>query len=82
MRHIDETPQDKEFLRQFNEDVYSLAGCVIEMLETTPSLVLSPVLRKLVLDKAKDVQAQHGPLKMHLCVDNPGDPLTKWKESA
>jgi hypothetical protein len=78
MRHIDEQPEDVKFLKQFNDDVDSLAGCVIEMLETTPQMVLSPVMRKLIVDKAKEVKAQHGPLKLHLCVDNPSKPLTRW----
>lgn len=30
--------------------------------------------------KAKEVKAIHGPLKGRLCVDNPGEPLTVWKD--
>lgn len=76
-RHIDYHPADQAALDTFIRDVEMLAGLVVEMLETSPATVLSPYHRRMVVEKAKEVQEQRLRFSGRLCVDNPGEPLTE-----
>lgn len=77
-RICDVHSDDVEFLKLFNEQVQMLTGMVKEIIEDEPKLLFSPVMRKLLADKAKEVNSLHGPLLHRLCVDNPGEPLKPW----
>ena len=74
-RICDTCEEDTQFLANFNDQLKMLTGMVVEIIETEPRMLLSPVMRQLLLSKAKQVDAMHGPLALRLCVDNPGEPL-------
>lgn len=78
---IDQSDADVLFLQTFNAELESLIGCVIEIFEDEPRMLLSPTFRKMVADKAKLVKSLHGPLKLRLMVDNPGNDLIPWKDA-
>jgi len=74
-RHIDYYAEDTVFLADFEKQVETLTGLVTEMLETNKVLVLSPVMREMVVDKAKEVLSKLNAVKWKLCVDNLNEPL-------
>ena len=74
-RICDVHPDDVKLLERFNEQVQMLTGMIKEIIEDEPRMLLSPVMRRMLSDKAKEVESLHSPLRMRLCVDNPGEPL-------
>jgi hypothetical protein len=74
---IDWQEGDNEYIGQFHHNVDMLTGMVKEMMVTTPSMVLSPVLREMLVEKAAQVEKQSWRIKTHgrLRVDNLGEPL-------
>lgn len=72
--------EDVKFLAKFNEQLQMLTGMVKEIIEDEPRMILSPVMRRMLADKAKEVESLHAPLRQRLCVDNPGKPLEPYKE--
>ncbi len=79
-RTCDVCQADLKFLERFNEQVQMLTGMVKEIIEDEPRMILSPVMRRMLADKAKEVESLHAPLRQRLCVDNPGKPLEPYKE--
>lgn len=74
---VDTSDADRQFVLVFMEDVKMLAGIVREMVEEDSRLLLSPVMRQLLIDKAKDVQQRWSAISPYpLFVDNPGADLT------
>lgn len=67
----DESLEDAAFVARFVEDVETLAGLAVEMMVEHRSMVLSPVFRRMLAEKAYDVQSRLGPLKNILHADNP-----------
>lgn len=72
---IDYYKEDEEFLGLFLDDVYMLAGMAIEMMETNPQTLLSPIFRKSLADRARQVQSRLLPLKDVLAINSLEDPL-------
>jgi hypothetical protein len=78
-RRICETgPEDEQFLNNFSEQVAMLTGMVKEIIEEEPRMLLSPVMRRMLADKAREVESLHAPLRGRLVVDNPGQPLQRF----
>jgi len=77
-RYCDVCQADVKFLERFNDQVAMLTGMVQEIIEGEPQMILSPVMRRLLVDKAKEVESLHAPLRRRLCVDNPGNPLEPY----
>lgn len=75
-RMIDTHPDDEKLLETFNHEVWMLYGMVGEMMED-PKMLLSPVMRRMLADKAAAVASLHQPIRNRLAVDNPGEPLTR-----
>lgn len=76
--HCDTCDEDQAFLEKYNEQVDMLYGMVQEMVRESTHLLLSPVMRRMLAEKADEVQSMHRPLRMRLRIDNPCDPITKW----
>lgn len=74
--------EDAEYLDTFSEQVAMLTGMVNEIIVQEPRMLLSPVMRRLLSDKAAEVEALHGPLRGRLVVDNLGGPLKPYKKEA
>lgn len=66
---------DQEFVREWLTEVDKLADVVIESMETNTVSLLSPVIRKLVVDHARKVQEMKHRIGPGLYVDNLGAPL-------
>lgn len=79
-RMCDVCHADLKLLERFNEQVQMLTGMVKEIIEDEPRMILSPVMRRMLADKAKEVESLHAPLRQRLCVDNPGKPLEPYTE--
>ncbi len=74
---VDTSTQDREWVEKFEHQVGMLAGMVIEMAEDNKQLLLSPVFRELLVDKAKLVKGLLSRVHRKLVVDNPGNDL-EW----
>lgn len=74
-RTCDVCSEDLAFVERFNEQVRMLTGMVKEMVVDEPRVLLSPVMRRLLADKAAEVESLHAPLRHRMVVDNPGEPL-------
>lgn len=72
---------DVIFLQQFNDQLQMLTAMVKEMLVEEPKLLLSPVMRKALANKAAEVESLHAPLRQYLVADNPGQPFKPWEAS-
>lgn len=72
---IEFTKSDADYLNAYKQAVELLYGVVIEMLTTERTVLLSPVFREIVLDKAREVEQKHRAIHVMLCVDNPAKPL-------
>lgn len=73
---LDSQEGDREFLDNYEEQVKMLAGLVIEAVEENPQYLLSPILRKVMIDKAKEVQRIRSKFAgEEIYVDNCGTPL-------
>ena len=70
--HVQCTEQNRKFVEEYQNDTNILCGLVVEMIETNPQTLLSPIFRQLLLDRAKLVKKKHGKLVRKLFVDNPG----------
>ena len=74
--HIDVHDSDRDWLKQHFEDVDQLIGLVKEMFGDRPTCLLSPVLRRMILDHANHVETQRRKLAgRELLMDNPGSPI-------
>lgn len=69
---------DRKFVAEFYETAELLANCVIEMVETRPANLLSQSMRKLLVDKAKEMLGYSRPLFNRLAADNLGNDLKPW----
>lgn len=67
--------RDQAVLKDYIEAVDTLSELVIEMVGDQPINLLSPLMRKLLVQKAHDVKARHGEIRVRLYVDNPGPSL-------
>lgn len=74
-RTIDYQNGDVEFLAEFEKQLEMLYGMVEEMFVENKACLLSPVMRQLLIDKARSVKARHEALRYKLCVDNLNGPL-------
>lgn len=77
---VDESEQDSAYVEKFAKELEMLTGIVHELLVDEPRMILSPVMRQLLIDKAKSVKALFGPMKGRIHVDNPSEPLKPWNE--
>jgi hypothetical protein len=81
-RIIDESTFDKRVVDELQKRIEHVTGCVVEMVETHPSTLLSPLFRELLLKEAKELQALSRATMYRLCIDNPvGDKAWKSVES-
>lgn len=78
-RTIDYNPEDVQYLDRFSDELAMLTAMVREILVDEPKLLLSPVMRRVLSDKAALVESLHSPLRKLLAVDNLGDPLKPAK---
>ncbi len=74
-RTIDVNKEDVELLERFIESVKMLTGLTEEAFVTNKTYLLSPILRKIIADKGREVDKLCGKLSLKLCVDNPGEPI-------
>lgn len=83
-RHCSNGPAAKATAARLLDSVQMLAGCVIEMMEKNPAMVLSPVMRRLLLDQAKALDAMLPLVGPAICVDIPEGALegASWLKSA
>ena len=73
---IDVQPGDRQWLLLHGESIDDLVGLVLEMFVDHRDYLLSPVLRKIVVEKAEQVKSQRSKLAgMNYCLDNPGNVL-------
>lgn len=68
---------DEAWVAKFEDEIQMLTGMVLEMMEENRQLVLSPVMRRLLADKARLVDQIHGKVRGRIVVDNPAEPLQK-----
>lgn len=76
--HCETCDEDEDFLNEYQKAVEMLYGMVIEMMTENPATVLSPLFRKMLADKAREVKSMHDPLSLYMRVDNLGNPIKKW----
>lgn len=76
--HCETCDEDEDFLHEYKMAVEMLYGMAIEMMTENPATVLSPRFRRMLADKAMEVESMHGPLGLYLRIDNLGDPIKKW----
>jgi hypothetical protein len=74
-RTLDTSQADCRFVEEFERQVAMLAGMVHEAIEVTPTYLRSPIMRKLLSDKAREVAGLLRPLRGRLAADNPGEDL-------
>ena len=74
---IDRNTADDKSILAYRKNIEAVAECVIEMLEKNLATVLSPVLRQLLVDRAKTLLWQHQKIeaKGGIHLDNPGPPV-------
>jgi hypothetical protein len=75
-RICDTNAEDYKFLEKFEDELDMLTGMCAEMLETNKVLLLSPVMREMLAEKAKLVASMRRKLMFKLVVDNPCEPLS------
>jgi hypothetical protein len=63
------TDQHKRLMDDFQRHTEELTWLVLEIVRDEPKLLLSPVFRKMMADKAEMVQGLHQSVKGHLYVD-------------
>lgn len=71
---------DRKYIREFENLVATLVGLVIEAHEITPAMLLSPNVRKVLAEKAKQVGRHLGPIRTRLVADNLNEDLKPWSE--
>lgn len=69
---IDTSESDRMFVERFMHEVHMLAGMVKEMFVEEKVLLLSPIMRELIADKARLVADMRLTLQNHVCADNLG----------
>lgn len=74
-RTIDVQDGDDAVIREFVDEVRTLAGLVIEGVGDHPEYLLSPIMRKLMVEQAKKVEHYNIQIGMTLMADNPVAPL-------
>lgn len=72
---IDTSTEDITFIETFKKDLEMLTGMCNEMFVENKVMLLSPVLRELLSDKAVVVKNKFDKIKWRLYVDNPGENL-------
>jgi len=73
---IEYNREDTAFLEKFQEELLTLTGLIEETFVQNPVILLQPVYRKMLIDKARAVEAMHAAIRKHkLFIDNPCDPL-------
>ena len=77
---IDESTEDVAYVQHFAEQLDMLIGMVNEILVDNPQMLLSPVMRNLLSEKAKNVKSIWRPMKGRIHVDNPCQPLQAYRE--
>lgn len=70
---VDTSESDREYVREFENDVAMLCGMVQEMFIENKAMLLSPVLRDLIIEKAARTQVKLRKLQNKLAADNPCD---------
>lgn len=70
---IDTSEADRKYVARFEEAVKDLCDGCVEMMETNPSFLLSPVFRKMMADSARRVREMADRLSNRLRADNPGE---------
>ncbi len=70
-RIIDVTPEGQELLSQLHHLIDIVSGGAIEMLETSPTIILSPIMRRMLCDSSKELKALHLRLYNAMCLDWP-----------
>lgn len=68
-READASGASGSSLDAYLSDVDRLCALVVEMVGEQPATLLSPVLRRVFLDAARQLQAQHARLRWRLRVD-------------
>lgn len=74
-RIIDVQEGDPAWVAKFESDIRNLCGLVEEAFETNKLILLSPVFRELIRDRARQLESKLNIVRNRLCVDNIGDPL-------
>lgn len=76
-RTIDVQDGDKEWVELFMEEIRMCCGMIEEAFEENKTLLLSPVMRALIRDRGRKLEAMRQKVINRVCVDNLGEPLSK-----
>lgn len=76
MRRIGWTKKDELRLDRYKDDVDKLIGLTEEIFGEQKILLLSPIMRKIVLDQAVKTREIHNKIKDYLCTDIPENYFT------
>jgi len=72
---IEYNESDPSFVIEYQNRVNQLSAVIIEMMEKNPALILSPVFRELMVEKAKELDKYNAKVYGKLHVDNSFAPL-------
>lgn len=76
-RTIDVQDGDQQWVDDFVDDVRTVCGLIEECFVEHPATLLSPILRQLVVDRARQLEAKRIKILCKLCVDNLHGPLSE-----
>ncbi len=66
---VDVSDESKKYTDEMNSEIYNLAGMVVEMFEENKVMLLSPLFREMIINKAKLVQELHGKVSNRIYID-------------
>jgi ribosomal protein L13 len=74
-RTIDIQDGDDAWVEKFTKDIDDVCGMIEEAFERNPAMLLSPVIRGMLREKAKELEKKLEVVRGRVCVDNPSIPL-------
>jgi hypothetical protein len=81
-RICEQTEGGNKILKDFMDSVHSLAGMTVEMFEENKTILLSPIFRELILDKAKLVRELQFKVQHRVAIDYPDFLVRQDKEAS
>lgn len=74
-RIIDVQEGDNVWVQQFETDIQMVCGMIEEAFESNKLILLSPIMREMIRDRGRALQAKLDQVRNRLCVDNLHEPL-------
>lgn len=74
-RIIDYHESDEKWIERFNDEIRKLSGIVLEAVRDNPAMLLSPICREILVDRALALEEMRKQVIHKLCVDNLNEPL-------